>query len=82
MSKHELPKWFLTSRGVLGPMLAIVAIGLAANGVEFSAESQTLLLGQLDAVVLAGVALVGSLVGIYGRVKARRPLSVLPKAKP
>ena len=82
MTKRTLPKWFLASRGVLGSLLAIAAIGLAAYGVEFSPESQTLLLDQLDAVVLASMALVGSVVGIYGRLKAKRALTILPKPAP
>lgn len=73
-----MSKWFVTSRGVMGPLLAIVAILVVAKGGEFSAESQSLVLNQLDAFVAAGAALAGSAVGIYGRMKASGPVTVLP----
>jgi hypothetical protein len=66
----------------MGPLLTIAAIGLAAYGIEFGVEEQVLLLDQVEVLVLAGVALVGSLSGIYGRLKAKRPVTLLPKVKP
>ena len=73
-----MPKWFLTSRGVMGPLFAIGAIVLGAYGVEFNVENQALVLNQVDAVAVAVVALIGSVVGIYGRVKASGGISALP----
>ena len=72
------PKWFVTSRGVMGPAVAILAILLTANGIEFDAEEQSLVLNQLDGVVAAGIALAGSIVGIWGRIKASQPVAGLP----
>ncbi len=82
MTKSALPKWFVTSRGVMGPLLAIVAVALAAKGVEVSPETQALVLDQLDAIVLAGMALLGSLLGVWGRVKAKGDVTLYPKGKP
>lgn len=71
-------KWFLLSRGILGPLLAMAGVVLAANGVDFDQEQQRVVLTQFDAFVGSAMTLAGSLLGMYGRAKASQSLTFLP----
>lgn len=70
--------WFL-SRGVMGPVLGFAAMGLGWIGITIDEETREAVLALLDNgwVQLAAFATtVGSLIGIYGRVKASTKVTV------
>ena len=64
------------SRGVLGPLVAIVVVVVAQLfGESITPEEQTTLVqGVGDVIVKLGV-IAGSVVGIYGRIRASQPIN-------
>lgn len=79
---NELPKWFLTSRGVMGPLLSVLAIVLGYFNVDFTASEQGAIITQAEAMVVAGTALLGSVLGLIGRIRARSQVTLLPPEQP
>ena len=76
---NEDPKPALKAKGVLGPLVAIGALAAGAFfGVEIDEQTQQLLVGQAEALIVGGLALAGSIVGIYGRIVARQPIGKKP----
>ena len=61
--------WYL-SRGVLGPVLGVVAIVSGLFGYTFGPEDQEAL---MLAITTIGGA-VGNLIGVYGRMKATKKI--------
>lgn len=58
--------WWL-SKGVWGPLIAILSMVFAATGVALDA-------GVLVEAILQLVALAGALLGLWGRVDAKEPI--------
>ncbi len=71
-------KWILLSRGVLGPLLSLVGLWLASQGIEFGAEDQAAIVDKADVVVGAMTSIVGTIVGLWGRVSAKKTLTLMP----
>lgn len=71
----QTQKWFVWSRGVLGPVLVLAAAALAIAGVEFSPEQQAALVGQWEVLGTAALAVVGSVVALVGRIRAKASLT-------
>lgn len=68
------PKPWWLSRGVIGPLIAVAAMGAQAAGVD--ADVSGLLSGALEFITVAGISL-----GWWGRVEAKAPIDkkkVLP----
>lgn len=61
---------FYQSRVFWGSVIALVAAVLGAFGIAFPSDMQ----GQVLTGVMAGFALVGPLVALYGRFKAKKPI--------
>ncbi|MGZ2484253.1 hypothetical protein ACVITL_002776 [Rhizobium pisi] len=61
---------FYQSRVFWGSIIALVAAVLGAFGIAFPSDLQ----GQVLTAVMAGLALVGPLVALYGRFKAKKPI--------
>lgn len=61
---------FYQSRVFWGSIIALVAAVLGAFGVAFPSDLQ----GQVLTAVMAALALVGPLVALYGRFKAKKPI--------
>jgi ATP/ADP translocase len=66
---NEQKPWW-QSKGVIGPVIAIVATILSFFNIVVSAEAQ----GQLVEAVLTAAAVIGSVIGIIGRVLAEKKL--------
>jgi hypothetical protein len=71
MTMTEEKPWYL-SKGVLGPLVAVVALIAGAFGVKVDAATQALVVDQVIGAVSAGVALLGAIVGIWGRITATK----------
>lgn len=78
----------LASRGIIGPIITAVSLVLGALfGVEVDESTQAEIAGQTEvivnstmAIVSAAGAVIGLVLGIWGRIKAAKPItSVLPK---
>ncbi|MGC5778819.1 hypothetical protein [Methylobacterium sp. NFXW15] len=63
--------WYL-SKGIIGSLLAIVAVIAGFFGVKVDAGTQQVVADQLTTLLAAGAALLGSLLGLWGRVSATR----------
>lgn len=61
--------WYL-SKGVLGPVLAIAGMAGTAFGVDVGAGEQVAIVDQTIAAVGAVTTLIGTLLGLYGRIVA------------
>ena len=73
MDMDAKPFWL--SRGVMGPVVAMVALVVGwVFGVEVDAATQAMVVDQVVALVSAGAVLVGSVVGIIGRVAAKKQI--------
>jgi hypothetical protein len=72
MSPDPKPWW--QSKGIVGPLVAILALVLSFFGVKIDPATQGLIVDQAIAGLGAAVALLGSIVGIWGRVTASRPI--------
>lgn len=76
----EPPKPWWQSRTILGAGVAAGSVlGGIAFGFSLDGETQQLLTDQTTAFVVAGGALGGTLLSIWGRFKASRPVTL---AKP
>ena len=71
-------KWILQSKGVLGPVLALVGLYLGANGVPFGLEEQSALLEAYDQAAGSAMTLGGIVLGLYGRLVAEKKLRLTP----
>lgn len=71
---QPLTKSWWQSRGVVGPLVAILAVGGGWLGVDVDASTQGYLVDQTVAALTALGVLVGAIVGIYGRLKAVRAI--------
>lgn len=71
-------KWMVFSRGVVGPVVALVSMALMAAGVEFSADDQRIVVDSWTATVQGMVTLAGVVLGLVGRIRARKTLTALP----
>ncbi len=70
----------LASLGIIGPTVAVLSMVLAGSlGIEIDAETQQVLITQGTAVVTGIVAIVGSVVGFYGRWRANSRISGVVK---
>lgn len=63
-------KWWM-SKGVWGSLIMIVAIVAGYFGVEIDADTQAVMVDQIVALVTAGTALVGAILALIGRIKAK-----------
>jgi uncharacterized membrane protein len=66
------PKPWYASRGVIGGLVVVVAQVAQAIGYQVDADA-------LTDLVLQGVALVGGLLALVGRVQATRPIGPVPR---
>jgi hypothetical protein len=67
MTEEVKPKPWWLSRGVIGPLISVAAMGAQAAGVD--ADVSGLLSGALEFITVAGIAL-----GWWGRVEATAPI--------
>lgn len=72
MALSEETKYFLTSKGVWGGIIAVVAGIAGLLGYVVSPEDQA----SLEALVAGIVSAVGGIVAIYGRIKATQKVTV------
>lgn len=66
---YDTKPWYL-SKGILGPLVTVLALIAGAFGVKIDPATQGLIVDQVSGAITAVVALVGALVGIYGRITA------------
>lgn len=69
-----LTKWWWQSRGVVGPLVAILAVGGGWLGVDVDAATQGYLVDQTVAGLTALGVLAGAVTGIVGRLRATRAI--------
>ncbi|MGF3028075.1 hypothetical protein ACQVP2_35470, partial [Methylobacterium aquaticum] len=68
------------SKTIIGAGIAGASVlGGIAFGFQLDAETQRVVADQATAFVTAGAALGGTLLAIYGRVKASRPVTLTKK---
>lgn len=67
----------LTSLGMVGPAIGIIALLLGAFGLTIDAETQAALTRDVTALVTYGVSLCSLVVGLYGRWRATKRVSGL-----
>jgi hypothetical protein len=73
MDQQGKPLWL--SRGVMGPVVSVLALLIGVvGGVQVDAATQAIIVDQVVGLVSAAVVLIGSVVGIWGRIKARQPI--------
>lgn len=73
MDTDTKPFWL--SRGVMGPIVAILAMVLGwVGGVQVDAATQAVVVDQVVGLASAAVVLIGSVMGIIGRLRARKPI--------
>lgn len=65
----DVKPWYL-SKGVLGPLVTVLALAAGLFGIKIDEATQALIVDQATGAITAAVALIGALVGIYGRVTA------------
>lgn len=58
------------SKGVIGSVIAVVALGAKLLGFEITPDDQA----ALNDMILSGAAIVGALVALYGRITATRKI--------
>lgn len=69
---EDFKPWW-ASKGVLGPLVSVACLLLAALfGVQIDAGTQAVVVDQLTTAVIAIGVVVGSGIGIWGRIKASR----------
>lgn len=61
---------FYKSRVFWGSVIALVAAALGAFGIAFPSDMQ----GQILTAVMAGLSLIGPIIALYGRFKAKKPI--------
>lgn len=61
--------WYL-SKSIIGSLLAIAAVIAGFFGVKVDASTQQVVADQLTTLLAAGAALIGSLLGLWGRFSA------------
>lgn len=63
------------SKGVWGSIIAVISVITGALfGVTIEPETQALVLDQITAIITAGTALFGAIMGLYGRIKADKKI--------
>lgn len=65
----EQKPWYL-SRTIWGAIIGVLSGGLALVGHGLSSDTQTWLTNEVVRVIEAGMAVIGGILAIYGRVKA------------
>ena len=68
---NETKKWY-ESKTIWGGIITLFAVLLGFFGVKIDEQTKQLLVNQTVAFVSAASALVGSLLSIYGRIKANK----------
>ena len=68
------PKWFVTSKTVIGVIVSVLPVLLPSFGITFSPEDGTFVSGNVDMVIQA----VGAILALYGRFVAKNSLSIAP----
>lgn len=71
---RPLTKPWWQSRGVVGPIVAILAVAGGWLGVDVDASTQAYVIDQTIAAVSAAGVLVGAVMGIIGRLRAIRAI--------
>jgi hypothetical protein len=69
MDDIETKPWY-ASKGVWGGIVTIAAVLAGIAGIEIDAKTQALIVDQGVGIATALVALAGSILSIWGRVKA------------
>ena len=69
----ETKKWY-QSVGLWGGIIAFVATVAGMFGIVISAEEQSTLATHLSTIIEGIVALVGIVLGVYGRIKATKAI--------
>jgi hypothetical protein len=71
---QQFKSWWL-SRGVMGPVVSVLALLIGVfGGVQVDAATQAIIVDQVVGLASAGVVLIGSIVGIWGRIRAKQPI--------
>ncbi|SMO75399.1 hypothetical protein SAMN06269117_1263 [Balnearium lithotrophicum] len=70
---NETKKWY-ESKAIWGAVVTIFAIVLGFFGVQIDEQTKQVLINETTAFASAAAALVGSLLAIYGRVKAEKKI--------
>lgn len=71
---NERPKWFLTSKTIIGIIIAAAGLVLDAADVALIENAANVLLAAAPEIVGA----IGLLLAAFGRAKAKKPLKALP----
>ncbi len=70
----ETKKWW-QSRGIIGPAITMATVVLGFFGVKVDAATSQIVLDQTMGAIGAVTALGGSLLGIIGRLRAKKTIS-------
>ena len=68
--ENETKKWYL-SRGIWGGILVVLGLVLQFFGIQLSAEEQNQISGLIIEIIAVVSELVGAILAIVGRVKAK-----------
>ncbi|GJD97734.1 hypothetical protein [Methylobacterium iners] len=71
----ETKPWFM-SKTIIGTAITGVAIVGGFFGVDLDEETKKLVVDQTEALVVAGAALGGTVITVYGRFAAKKGLSL------
>lgn len=63
--------WY-ASKGIIGPIVTIAALVAGFFGIDIDTQTQAVVVDELVAAASAIVAVVGAIVGIWGRVTATK----------
>lgn len=73
MDATETKPWYL-SKGILGPIVTVIALAASLLGYQIDAATQAVVVDQVVLAITTGTAVVGAIVGAWGRVVATKKI--------
>ena len=70
---EETKKWY-KSKTIWGGIITIFSLLLSLKGIQIDEQTRQILIDQLTATASAIGTLIGSLLAIYGRIKAEKKI--------
>ena len=68
---NETKKWY-ESKTIWGGVITLLAVLLSFLGIQIDEQTKQVLINETTAFASAAAALIGSLLTIYGRIKAEK----------
>ena len=70
---NEKKAWW-ESKTIWGSVITVIAVVSGVFGVHIDEQTKAILVDNMTALVSAGGAIIGAILGIYGRVKAEKKI--------